>query len=621
MLDSMRGKGQSKVMWVIMGLLMLGLTGFGIGGLGGGTVRSIGKVGDEPIPVNTYARAYQNAASRINQQAGRTLTAAELEQFGVQDQVLDAVVGQAALSNETTERGLSVGDETVRNAILESPQFQGLDGTFDREGYDFYLERQLGITATEFETLIRKENARALLENTIVTGVKSDLTVPTALMEFAQQERSFEWVALSEDDLDTTIPEPSDEDLQAYYEEQASNYMSPLTRNITYAWLNPSALLDAVDVDEAEIRESYELQSDRFNKVEQRAVDRLVFSSMEDAQAARDRIDAQEATFGEIVGERGLEEADVDIGEISRSDVSSEAAELLFASKEPGIVGPVNSDLGPALFRINAVLDADSTPFEEVRDELRNELAGEAARRLVSDRVTDIDDMLAGGAELEALANETEMTLGTIAFSAGSTEEIAGYDAFREAALAAEQGDFPEVIDLSDGGVFALRLDSIDQPQAIPLEEVREKVAADWRADQVNTALKALAETLKAELEEGVDVSELGLEMTAVDGIKRNTYLEQLPPTTVPEVYQLEDGGVAIVDGGDRVVLARLTNITAFDPDLGNNDQLLEQINGQLNAQISLDLLSYYTDAVQSQAGVQLNRPIISQVNTQVTGF
>lgn len=621
MLNSMRGKGQSKVMWVIMGLLMLGLTGFGIGGIGGGNIRSIGTVGDEPIETNTYARAYQNAAGRLNQQAGRTLTAAELENFGVQEQVLDAVVGQAALNNEAAMRGLSVGDETVRTTILQSTQFQGLDGTFDRENYTFYLERQLGITASEFETLIRKENARSLVENTIVSGVSSDLTVPTTLMNFAQQERSFEWAALSEDNLGTPIATPNDEDLQAYYDTHAANYLSPLTRNITYAWLNPIDLLDNVAVDEAEIRESYDLQADRFNKVEQRAVDRIIFPTPEDAQSARDRLDAQTATFSEIVAERGLEDADVDLGEVSRGDLGTAVADLLFGATEPGVVGPVQSDLGPALFRINAVLAADSTPYEDVRDELRNELAGESARRLVSDRVTEIDDLLAGGADLEALAKNTEMTLNTIAYFDGSDAAIAGYDEFRAAALDAQQGDFPEVLDLSDGGVFALRLDSIDQPKAIPLDEVREKVTADWRAEQLNTALKALAERLKPGLEKGGDLSIMGLNLTPVDGIKRNSYLEQLPPTTVLEAYKLDKGGVTIVDGGDSVVLLRLTDITEFDPDLDGNDVVLERIKGQLDAQISIDMLSYYTDALQTKAGVQLNRAIITQINAQVTGF
>ena len=442
MLNSMRGSGQSKAMWVVMGLLMVGLMGFGAAGLGGGTVRSIGSVGEEPIPVNSYVRGYQNAAAQMSQQAGRRLSPAELQAIGVQEQVLEAVVGQAALNNETHLRGLSVGDELVRKSILENPQFQGLSGGFDQEAYEFYLDRQLGLSKSEFEALLRKENARALLQNAVVSGVGGPDRAPMALLAFARQERSFEWAALTVDQLGTPVAAPTDAQLQAYYDENAAQFMSPRTRNITYTWMNPADLLDKADVAEELIRESYTLQSDRFNKPEQRAVDRVVFPTLADAQAARDRLDASAVSFSEIITERGLTDEDVDLGEVERGGLSEAAADVVFAETQPGVVGPVESSLGPALFRINAVIQADNTPFEEARDELRDELAGEAARRMVIDSIGDIDDLLAGGAELEELADQTDMKLGKIGYFVGMDDPIAAYEEFRTAAAAAKTGAF-----------------------------------------------------------------------------------------------------------------------------------------------------------------------------------
>lgn len=620
MLNSMRGSGQSKVMWVIMGMLMLGLTGFGISGLGGGTVRSIGSVGDEPINVNTYALAYRNAAAQFSQQAGRQLSPSELQLFGVQQQVLDAVVSQAALDNETNQKGISVGDDLVRRSILENPQFQGLDGKFDQASYDFYIDRQLGLSPNEFETLLRKENARAILQNAVVGGISGGTTIPMTLMRFAQQERSFEWAALTVDHLGTPVPAPTDAELKSFYDTNSVDYMSPLTRNITFAWLNPADLLDQVAVSEEEIQESYNLQSDRFNKAEQRAVDRVVFPNMKAAQVARDRLDAQKASFSDIVKERGLEEADVDLGEIERGALSKSAADLVFAQTTPGIVGPVESSLGPALFRINAVIGADNTPYAEVRDELRDELAGESARRLVLDSIGNIDDLLASGATLEELAKDTDMTLGKIGYFNGNEDPIAAYDEFRAAALAATKGDFPEVTDLSDGGIFAMRLDSIDQPAAIPLADVRDQLVADWTAAQIQTRLMALAGRLKPGLEKGGDLTVLGLDLMPVDGITRSSFIESLPQGALQQIFELKLGGVTIIQSDEDVVLARLTNITDFDPDLGENDAILARLKSQVDGQIAVDMLDSFANALEKQAGVSLNTAIINQVNTQVSG-
>ena len=621
MLNSMRGSGQSKTMWVIMGLLMFGLTfGFGLDSLRGANVTAIGAVGDEEIEVNTYGRAYQNAYLQLSQQVGRNLTPAELDQFGIQEQVLDAVTAQAALDNETAVLGLSVGDELVRDSIATSPQFQGLNGGFDQEAYRYFLENQVGLSAGQFEARVRKENARSLLQNAIVSGVSNKDTMALALLNFAQQERSFEWAELTEANLAAPIAEPTQAELEAFYSAQSADYMTPLTRKITYAWLNPTDLLDDVEVDEAQIRESYELQSDRFNRAEQRAVDRVVFPSLEEAQAARDRFDAEAVSFSEIVSERGLTDADVDLGEVSRTDLSAAAAELLFNQSEPGVVGPIESSFGPALFRINALIQADNTPFEEVRDELRAELAGESARRLVSDLIGEIDDELAGGVRLEDLTKISGLQVATLDYFDGNDHELMGYNEFRAAALAVQDGDFAEILDLSDGGVFALRLDGIVDPAPIPLAEVTERLSEDWQASKTNEALLELAELFKPGLEQGGDLNFVGIDLVAIDGINRTSFIEEVPPSAIAEVFNLELGGVAVINAGDSVVLLRLTNVTDFDPDQEGNDVALDRITQQIDAQVSLDILEYFSDALQSKAGVSLNRNIISQVNQQMTG-
>jgi len=111
------------------------------------------------------------------------------------------------------------------------------------------------------------------------------------------------------------------------------------------------------------------------------------------------------------------------------------------------------------------------------------------------------------------------------------------------------------------------------------------------------------------------------LELTPEDGINRTTFIEALPPTVVNEVYDLEAvGDVTSVDAQDAVLLVRLTNITDYDPDQEGNDAALDRITTQIDAQVSLDILEYFSGALQSQAGVSLDRNIISQVNTQMTG-
>src|SRR5690606_37477557 len=131
---------------------------------------------------------------------------------------------------------------------------------------------------------------------------------------------------------------------------------------------------------------AYEERIDQYRQPERRIVGRLVFPSMEEAQAARKRLDSGDITFDELVAERGLTVDDIDLGEVTREDLG-QAADAVFALEAPGIAGPVQTDLGPALISMNAILEAVDIPFEQAREDLRAEAALDRANRMIDDRM------------------------------------------------------------------------------------------------------------------------------------------------------------------------------------------------------------------------------------------
>ncbi|MCP3878103.1 MAG: peptidyl-prolyl cis-trans isomerase, partial [Sulfitobacter sp.] len=163
-------------------------------------------------------------------------------------------------------------------------------------------------------------------------------------------------------------------------------------------------------------------------------------------------------TFEGLVADRGLSLSDVDLGDLSQQQLGA-AGDDVFAAEVGDIVGPLPSNLGPALFRVNGVLPSLNTTFEEARPTLVQDLAADRAARLVEVRAQDLDDQLAGGATLEQIAEESKMTLSTIEWTQDSSESIAAYAGFREAATRLTEGDFPQIQQLDDGSVFAMRLD------------------------------------------------------------------------------------------------------------------------------------------------------------------
>ncbi len=69
---------------------------------------------------------------------------------------------------------------------------------------------------------------------------------------------------------------------------------------------------------------------------------------------------------------------DVDLGDVTEA-VLGDAGAMVFGLTEPGVTGPADTDLGPALFRVNAILDGNVQTFEMVQDQLRTDAALDAA--------------------------------------------------------------------------------------------------------------------------------------------------------------------------------------------------------------------------------------------------
>lgn len=609
-----KGSISQAVVWVILGLLFIGLVGFGTTDFGG-SVRTVGSVGDEEIETSDYAQGLQQELRRLAQQSGRGFSLAEAQAFGIDQAVLAQLIGEAALDNETRRLGLSVGDEAVRDQVTSLPAFQGIDGTFDREAYSFTLQ-QNGMSVAEFEETVRTETARNLLQGGIIGAVAAPSTYIDTLYNWARERRGLTWARLQAEDLSAPLPSPSEAELVAYHQENAADFTLGETKEITYALITPEMMLDTIAIDEAAILELYEAQIERFVLPERRLVERLVFSTDEAAAEAKARIDTGDISFDDLVEERNLTLDDIDLGEASEGDLGDAGPEI-FSLAEPGVVGPLPSALGPALFRVNAILSASETAFEDAREELEAGFAADRARRAVLELVGPVDDLLAGGATIEELADETEMSLGNIDWRPDVSEGVAGYQAFRDAALLASEDDFPELIELEDGGLAALRVNAVRPPALQPIADVRASVLAGWERREAERRLTAQAQEAAQAVRDGDEMAGFGLDLRSEAGITREAFLDDAPPGFVESIFQMAEGDIRVFEAEGGAVLARLDSIVAPDPSGDEARELKAAFAQQIEQGMAQDILQMFTGQLQGRADIRINQQAINAVHTQ----
>ena len=609
-----KGKGAGMLVWGLMSLLILGLGGFGVTNFGGG-LRSIGSVGTQQITTSDYARALNQELSAFGAQIGQSVNLQQGLAFGLDKQVLQGLITRATLDEESARIGISVGDAAVVKEISGMKAFDGVNGKFDPETYRFAI-KQANLSEADFETNLRGDVARSLLQGAIAGGFTAPSTLTDTLYAYAGERRSFSLLKLEAADLSVQPPAPTDADLQTFYDANIPTFTKPEARRITYIALLPDMIAADMPVDDAELKKLYDSRITEFVQPEHRLVERLVFPSDADAIAAKARLDAGES-FETLVKERGLTLEDVDLGDIGR-DVLGAAADGVFALTEPGVVGPFASDLGPALFRMNAILPAQETSFAEAKVTLTGEAQLDAARRAIGDKLEAVDDALAGGATLEEVQAEQGMQLVTFDYVSGGQNDdpLVGYEAFREAADKVTEGDFPQAIGLDDGGLAALRLDEIVPPAPIPFADAKEKVSEAWIAAALTKALSAQAIAVKSAVEGGASLGAYGIVRVAPE-LPRTGFFEAAPEGMMTTVFEMAPGDLRVIEAPNFVGVLRLDTVVPAAVEGADAIAMKATIAAQVEQAISQDAFSAFTSALTAKSGITLDQGAINAVHAQ----
>ena len=591
--------------WILLGFLFLGLAGFGAANLGG-SVQSIGAVGDRDIPVTTYARALQNELRATEAQFGQQLSMQQAQAFGITNRVLSRVVIETALDLEAEGIALSVDDAAVAKDLNNIQAFKGPDGQFSRENYRFSL-KNAGYSETEFEESVRTESARTILQAAIIAGNTMPSTAIDTILDYLTETRNITLTTLTADDLTQTIADPDLAALETYYKDNIATYTLPERKQITYAILTPDMVLDQIDISDDALRAAYDARRDEFNQPERRLVERLVFLDADQARAKLAEIDAGTTDFETVVADRGLALADIDIGDVTMSELG-EASAGVFAANLDQVVGPFDTDLGPALFRVNGILVADVVTFDEARDQLFDELATESARRMIDAKSTEIDDAMAAGATLEDLEKEFGMRVDVVMYHDGTDAEVAGYPNFRAVASAVQDGDFPTVEPLNDGGIFSVRLDGIEPPAPMPLDEVMDQVSADWRTAQTRAALEAFAN-------DAIASGAVAGSSTSLRDLKRTDVGAVATAEILAAAFELSVGDKTVLMQNDNAVIVQLDAINKGDRDSDDTKALRANIEQQFGASLADDLFNVFATQIQQSAGISLNQQAINAVH------
>jgi peptidyl-prolyl cis-trans isomerase D len=611
------------IMAVVMGILIVSFGIWGIADIFRGFGQStLAKVGHTEISTNEFRQIFTDRLQQMGRQFGRPLTMEQARAFGFDRQVLQQIIAEAALDEEARRLGLGVSDAEIMRGIYTDPLFKGVGGGFDPQRFQSIV-RQMGYTEPRYLADRRKIALRRQIVDTMTAGLQPSKTLLEALSRFQNEQRSIEYIKLGAAQAGTIDP-PSPETLAAYFDDHKAQFRAPEYRKIAFVAITPEDIGKWSDVSDEDAKKLFEQRRDRYGSPEKRQVSQIVFPNVEEAQAARSRIESG-LSFEDLAKERNLNSADVDLGLVAKSGILDSAiADAAFSLSSGEVSQPVKGRFGVTLVKVGTIQPGIEPSYESVAQELKKDIATERARNEVATLRDKMEDERGGGASVVEAAQKLGLNPVTVEAvdRSGLTPDGQPVKSIPPGLNVVAQAFNSDVGVDNDpiqykGGYVWYDVLGITPPRDRSLDEVKDKVEARWREDEIANRLRTKATELVQKLGQGGkladEASSLGLKVETASGFRREGSVPGVPEGLITAAFRTakDAAGQTPGTGGTEWFVFRVTDVTTPPVDLASSE--MKNLKETLQRSMSDEQLAQYVARLQKDIGTSINEVALAQ--------
>ncbi|MEP6366884.1 MAG: SurA N-terminal domain-containing protein [Marinobacter sp.] len=518
MLQDIRENAQGTIAKIIIGLLIVSLSIWGMDAIIGGFSGEpeVATVNGEDITEREFLRLVQMESQRRLSRMDSP-DPSLLNEDQIRKDVLESLIQQQVLIQDADSQGLALTDADIDALITQMPQFQ-VEGQFNRDRFVSTV-RNMGMGVAEFREAMRKQYVVNQIRAGIVqSGVAANENV-SHLLRIQNQTRDFRVVTVPESAVAGQV-EITEDEVQAFYDDNSSAFKQPEQVDAAYITLSLGALAESIEISEDELQAYYETRADDLAREERRAA-HILIEDGEDADQTMATLQqklADGASFADLAQEYSIDtvsaEEGGDLGYAGRGVYNGAFEEALFALEEGEVSEPVETSFGVHLIKLEDVRRSDVPPLSEIEGQLRSELARERAEERFAEIRTQLADSAYAADDLAGPAEELGLEVreakgitrngGTAPFDhEGLVRQLFSTDVV-------EDGYNTELIDVGDNVSVVARVREYRDAQQLAMEEVAADVRASLKAQETRAALSKRAEEIIAGLESGQSLSELG---------------------------------------------------------------------------------------------------------------
>ncbi len=594
MLEAIRERAQGWIAKVILVLIVVPFALWGIESYFSGSSGDdwVAKVGDVKISRQQFSNVLQDQIERLRQAQGPAFDAAQTRTPQFRKQVLDGLVERDALIQAAQQAGLVATDAQVASIIGQVPAFQE-NGKFSRKLYGQLLAAR-GMTPAQFENQLRQDILVETWQSPIVVGEWVPPSLTARMAALLAQQREVSWVDVKASDY-AKQSAPTTAEVAAYYRAHPQDYTRPAAVKLHYVVFSPAVLAQGVQPSDAQIQQYYQDHQAQYAQPEEREASHILIAVngtdpalWAAAKARAEQILAQvrknPADFAALAKRYSQDPGSAanggNLGFFTRDAMVKPFADAVFAMQKPGeIVGPVKSQFGYHIIRLDAIKPAQTLPMVQVKGSIAAILRQrEAQSRYDRDADDFSDKVYEEGKALAPVAKRYGLSVQSTDWitRAGAPAPLNNAKLL-DAVFAADsiqKRQNTEAVDVGNHTLVAARVVDYRAPQLQPLSAVQVAITQKLTAQKEAQLTQQAGTRLLGQLRQGLEPP--NTRWTAFKQLDRQQMLQQLGDAeAAQQVFRLPADKLPVYtsyvlpDGSWRIVrLTRVVTPADTSPDL-----------------------------------------------------
>jgi peptidyl-prolyl cis-trans isomerase D len=628
MIQFFRKLSQSWVAKILFAVLIIAFGGYGVNSmLRGKFSDDVVEAGSRSLSAADFKAQIDKEKKRWEQQPGNPqLSPDDFVKSGLAGQMAQELATQQGFAAWMAKIGLKPSDQVIAQALKQQQIFfNPVTGAFDKDRYLGFLA-QNNYTEASFTTLLNDDIAAQHYFLAVRDGIQTPRVYGAVMALTFLQSRDASWFVIEPKNI--TMPDkPTDADLKTFMAQHSEQFTRQETRSATAVMFLPGVVAKTLQVDEAEVKKTYDFRKDSLSTPETRTFVVIAAKSQQAAAAASSQLKAggDPSVVARSVGAQAVSFDGKPKAAVPDPAVANQA----FTMQTGDVSAPVKGALGWAVVKMGAITPGHAVSYEEAKPKLEEELKEKEASAKVEDLVEQYQNLRNKGVSMLDAAKQLNLPVQNFP---PFTKEGVGPNgqpymvngqpfnppkALLTTLYSLPKGGESDVEDAGNNAYFAIHVNDVTPKAMVPIDDTtRPALTQAYMRQEVLLRLKAAADAAAQKVRRGQSLADvaksLGATVQTSAGLQAPKSEQEPDAHLRASVFETALHDAFVSTGQTGLIVGQVTAV--HGPATVIAAQETEKIRPQIDGMLFQGLVTQTQTAARDKMKVKVDQDLMNQV-------